>query len=64
MATIGTVDLTVKVDASRVQDVMQAIELYERLLLSYGHIWTDEETVVRANASLALERQNLAAEAP
>jgi hypothetical protein len=65
VAHVGSVDVTVRVDARRVIDVVQAIDMLTRLLDDrYGHEWTDDEGATLEKAVAACDRKNLAAEAP
>ncbi len=60
MATMGTVEMTVTVDASRVKDVLLALSTLECIAAGYGHTWTDDELDVLKAAYAACEREHLA----
>lgn len=62
MANLGTVDVTVRVDPSRVLRVIDAMTLMIGLLDRYGHEWTDDERALVKSAADACERENLLAE--
>lgn len=62
MASIGTADFIVRVDPSRVTDVITALSMLVDLLKEYGHDWTPEQLTALNTATAALERENLRAE--
>lgn len=64
MATMGTVEVLVKVDSSRVLDVLNALSTLVCIVESYDHVWTTEELTMLDAARAACERKNLAAETP
>lgn len=62
MATFGAVDVTGKVDARRVSDVVQALTMLVSIAESYGHRFTAAQQAMLAQAAAACDRQNLTAE--
>lgn len=62
MATFGTADVMVKVDPSRVKDLMQAFGMLCDILIRQGYVLTDEEAAIVARAVEALEPNNLLTE--
>lgn len=62
MAKLGTAEIEVRIDLSRVTALVDALSLMSGLLNRYGHAWTDDERTVLARAADACDRKNLIVE--
>lgn len=63
MVNMGTAEITVRGDTSRVLPVAEALAMMARLLVGYGHVWTSAERAQIEAAEHALKREHLAVEA-
>jgi hypothetical protein len=59
MANMGTVELMATLDARRVLDVVEALEMLVSIAESHGHRFTPEQQALLDRASEACERASL-----
>lgn len=62
MANMGTAEVMVRIDPSRIVPVAKALAMLVDIATHAGHSWTDEERAVLAAAEDAFVLQNLLAE--
>jgi len=58
-AAFGTVEIIANLDASRALVVIEALDMMNKLLQEYGHVWTEGQRDMICNAATACTRENL-----
>lgn len=59
MASAGTLEIMANIDTSRALAVIEALDMMNKLLEGYGHVWTEEQKNTICNAATACTKQNL-----